>query len=469
MALLRRRNSASPEDSLWELNALIAQVTLEDINELENGRKRKGKEGAPLTDEEIAFQLYAEEAHTILNYVQDYYMAQSIALAIHTDSRLLKALEDEEVVANEDREYALALSQGREPPPRTFRSPPATITAPQPARAPTTAPASTLANPLSLLSFPRSYQSRNEGSSSTEVKPMVLFSGRSSAPKASTSSHASKAVECTICGDEIRGTIIKAPCGTCSYDTSCLKELYTRATMDESLFPPRCCQKPFELVDVQTHLGLTLTREFKKKAIEFSTPNRVYCHQPHCSKFLGPVTKTIRFIQCSNCLSSTCSSCKQKYHYPLPCTTTQDAEVIALGDRNGWKRCPSCHQLIELSVGCYHMTCRCRHEFCYLCAATWKRCQCVQWDENRLIEAAEVRVQRGLNQNRRVPAAPAFQQMVQREAQRLREDHDCRHYMWNRRNGGGNCETCGFWLRDFLLQCRECRMLACVRCRRNRL
>lgn len=43
-------------------------------------------------------------------------------------------------------------------------------------------------------------------------------------------------------------------------------------------------------------------------------------------------------------------------------------------------------------MGCYHMTCRCKTEFCYLCKATWKTCRCVQWDERRLFRVAEERV-----------------------------------------------------------------------------
>jgi hypothetical protein len=39
---------------------------------------------------------------------------------------------------------------------------------------------------------------------------------------------------------------------------------------------------------------------------------------------------------------------------------------------------------VELSTGCFHMTCRCKAQFCYLCAARWKSCACVQWNERRL-------------------------------------------------------------------------------------
>ncbi|KAI5987408.1 hypothetical protein F5J12DRAFT_728428, partial [Pisolithus orientalis] len=48
--------------------------------------------------------------------------------------------------------------------------------------------------------------------------------------------------------------------------------------------------------------------------------------------------------------------------------------------------------LIDLNMGYYHMTCRCRTEFCYLYGAPWKVCRCPQWDECRLFAVAEQRV-----------------------------------------------------------------------------
>merc|ERR1719461_2273232 len=39
------------------------------------------------------------------------------------------------------------------------------------------------------------------------------------------------------------------------------------------------------------------------------------------------------------------------------------------------KPCPRCKTLIQRSYGCNHMTCDiCKHEFCYVCMANWKRC-----------------------------------------------------------------------------------------------
>jgi hypothetical protein len=257
-------------------------------------------------------------------------------------------------------------------------------------------------------------------------------------------------VNCTVCGDPIRTQIIRAPCGGCSYDVECLRELYTRATTDESLFPPRCCQRLFQLATVRVYLGPAIAQAFERKAVEFSTPNRVYCARPQCSAFLGPASTVARSLHCTACLRATCAACKEEGHWPRPCRATQDAEVLAMGVQEGWKRCPACTTLIELTIGCYHMTCRCRKQFCYLCAATWKECMCPQWEENRLFAAAEVRVQRALDQRQAAPAAPEMRRLVRQEAEQLRVDHECQHQLWRYRQGRGMCESCHHTLPNYL-------------------
>lgn len=109
--------------------------------------------------------------------------------------------------------------------------------------------------------------------------------------------------------------------------------------------------------------------------------------------------------------------------------------------------------------------CKCHHEFCYLCGLTWKTCACVQWDEGRLLQAAEHRVQRQVQGN------PYLNQnlAVAQEAARLRRDHNCDHRRFDRVDGAHRCELCRENLADFILECWECDLQICVRCRQNRL
>lgn len=59
---------------------------------------------------------------------------------------------------------------------------------------------------------------------------------------------------CVICGDEIHGPLVRAPCRD-AYDVGCLVELFRATTVDESLFPPACCRQPFSAVTVRQFLN----------------------------------------------------------------------------------------------------------------------------------------------------------------------------------------------------------------------
>eukprot|EP00128_Syssomonas_multiformis_P013918 Colp12_sorted_trinity150504_noHs@36133 len=85
----------------------------------------------------------------------------------------------------------------------------------------------------------------------------------------------------------------------------------------------------------------------------------------------------------------TCSKCETKYcfvhggsHGGSPCPPEDGGDkrkrekLLQKVRRKGWeavrtKACPSCHSRIEKNMGCNHMTCRCGHEFCWLCRRPW--------------------------------------------------------------------------------------------------
>ncbi|KAI0824146.1 hypothetical protein BC628DRAFT_1339647 [Trametes gibbosa] len=183
---------------------------------------------------------------------------------------------------------------------------------------------------------------------------------------------------CTICGDDIADTVVRLDCGH-TFDTCCLREMFQRATVDETLFPPKCCQGAVALSTAEPHLDAPLVARFQKKSREFSTVDRVYCHNAACAAFLGPATPDTpdaATLRCEECGAGTCAGCKAQSHPGVPCHFQAEEAVIDLGKEHGWQRCTACKHLVELSIGCYHIICRCNYQFCYLCGAQWKQCNC---------------------------------------------------------------------------------------------
>ncbi|OJA13081.1 hypothetical protein AZE42_12040 [Rhizopogon vesiculosus] len=235
----------------------------------------------------------------------------------------------------------------------------------------------------SLLTMPAS-------SGPTPSSPSQVPTTTARAPRRATGH------DCVICQDPIFEPEILAPCGH-FYDIGCITDLFRAATRDESLYPPRCCRQNIPLPQVRHHLTQALLTEFELKAREFGTLKRVYCAAPACSQFLGPLCEGLSFkiFTCLSptCTMATCGKCSGKYDgWNHNCTPDAEIErVLTLSRKSGWSRCPGCAQMIELNMGCYHMTCRCKTEFCYLCRASWKTCTCPQWDEDRLLAEAEHR------------------------------------------------------------------------------
>ncbi|KAI5848047.1 hypothetical protein BZA05DRAFT_340376 [Tricharina praecox] len=290
-------------------------------------------------------------------------------------------------------------------------------------------------------------------------------SGTSSGVSSSTSLPC-EAVCCSCLEDHF---CVTAPCGD-TYCHNCLKKVFHNATWDEELFPPRCHKQEIPLYLAQPFLQKEEIAEFKAKREEFTSHNRVYCHNSQCGVFI--LTKNIvdDCATCNACAMRTCVSCKQRYHGKTDCPTdTNLNKTLELAAANGWQRCYTCHALVERLFGCQHISCKCGAEFCYRCGLKWKTCQCGDWDERALERRAEQLAIREVLADR--PAVPARIAHRTREIrQRLQERHVCEHDgEWQVLNGQHNCEMCGDRLRAYIWSCEGCSVLACTRCRMHRV
>ncbi|KAK5995452.1 hypothetical protein PT974_03859 [Cladobotryum mycophilum] len=252
--------------------------------------------------------------------------------------------------------------------------------------------------------------SRNEGHSFTPIifREPTLFvqpPAQGTGRKRQLDPDLNELGDCIACGESTPASdMAKCPCSH-QYCRKCLTRLFEMSIKDESLFPPRCCKKSIPLEDHRNILSSKLAGEFKAKEIEFRTPNRTYCHDPACSTFI-----------------------------PL--------------------------QFIKNDVG----TCA---QFCYVCGAKWKNCQCILWDEGSLIRTANERVER--DPNARALQGEQRAQAVAVQVERLRNDDECEHDDFKYLRGEHECEICGDVLPWFIYECRECGLWACGECRYNRL
>ncbi|KAI0937560.1 hypothetical protein AcV5_000367 [Taiwanofungus camphoratus] len=211
-----------------------------------------------------------------------------------------------------------------------------------------------------------------------------------SASRAKTTCDDEHKHSCVICQSKISKAEILTPCGH-YYDVSCLVGLVEASTRDESLFPPRCCRQHIPETLFKRHMTPDLAALFTEKSAEFGTVRRVYCANPACSRFLGARTSGLGYsiytCPSPSCALPTCSRCRTAVNSPALHRCKHDSShkaVLELAQRKGWSRCPACDQMIELQSGCFHMTCVCSMQFCYLCRAPWKTCACARWEEVEL-------------------------------------------------------------------------------------
>ena len=271
---------------------------------------------------------------------------------------------------------------------------------------------------------------------------------------------------CIACGDTINGRYyVKAPCDH-FYDLQCITDLIRHAITDESLFPPRCCKQALPTHLFNSLIPSDVREAFEKKSAEFSTPtkDRRYCPRPTCSSFLGSAQALGRSVTCPSCKAAACTHCRKAAHPGRQfCEPDDDTAVVSgLIKENNWQRCPECHAVVELTLGCNHITCRCKAEFCYECAMLWKTCRCEQWVERRLYAEAERRVAAEETAHaaplfedwgaalQRIQVATERQRRVVEVAERLRTHHECDH-RWQRRQGSGRCGDCGNYMKYFLM------------------
>ncbi|KAJ6486832.1 hypothetical protein C8R45DRAFT_996149 [Mycena sanguinolenta] len=187
-------------------------------------------------------------------------------------------------------------------------------------------------------------------------------------------------------------------------------------------FPVSCptCQvkpgeQPVEIGDMTARLVLGEANMDEWNHARFlSTLNLIYCPHKGCDETfdaddVAPAPSGVKhaatLVQCPRCRGSLCKSCKAIWHENLTCAQYQalplterapeDVAFANLAAQEKWRRCPKCSAMVELKFGCNHITCICKHHFCYTCGADFEhtngkyRCTggmgCKVWEEQNLL------------------------------------------------------------------------------------
>lgn len=184
---------------------------------------------------------------------------------------------------------------------------------------------------------------------------------------------------CHVCLDQaLRGFRLECQHEYCS---GCMYETLIRAVRDASHLPRKCCDIPINMALPRVLLNKVTADILQAKTDELLAEKKMYC--PACSQFinLDLVDSSAHKIWRCLCANRVCVECRTNEHPGLSCLENQAAVrgcnqlVIQLGERRGWKRCPHCRTMIELTEGCNHMTCiSCLQQFCFRCLRDWRTC-----------------------------------------------------------------------------------------------
>jgi hypothetical protein len=141
-----------------------------------------------------------------------------------------------------------------------------------------------------------------------------------------------------------------------AYCRECLIGIFEASLSDPSLFPPRCCSEPIPLSTTLFFLPQEIHERFLSRLEELDTPDKTYCSDPACAQWIRPTSIEAGIATCRECQKRTCAFCKEEQHEDL-CPEDEDVKkLMRFVRKRKWQTCPSCKNVVELSLGCYHIT-----------------------------------------------------------------------------------------------------------------
>ncbi|KAK4717869.1 hypothetical protein R3W88_016207 [Solanum pinnatisectum] len=208
------------------------------------------------------------------------------------------------------------------------------------------------------------------------------------------------------------------------YCYSCMNK-HVEAKLLQGMLP-KCphdtCKSELKLDNCKKFLIPKLCDLMSERVKETTIPitEKIYCPNPKCSTLMSKAEVHISIqnvsvgkqqagaTTCTKCHLNFCINCRVPWHKNMTCfdyrrlnpyLCVEDANLKSLAAQSCWRQCVKCNHMVSLGEGCYHIYCRCGHEFCYTCGAEWKNkkatCSCPVWDERNIIYDSRLQPRRG--------------------------------------------------------------------------
>ncbi|CAI2369937.1 unnamed protein product [Moneuplotes crassus] len=200
-------------------------------------------------------------------------------------------------------------------------------------------------------------------------------------------------LECGICYEKIElSEILFMDCAH-SYCKDCIQG-HINSKVEERVFPIKCpdenCAHTISDEELQEFLNsfqdyAKVKMEETKLSLEQSDEVYYNCLTPDCkNQFVHSPDGEDYSYTCFFCHKSYCLRCKVEWHENFSCEEyrkykgypEEDRQFQKYLDGTPFKQCPKCGHWVEKVSGCNHITCRCKYEFCYICTAKHKTCNC---------------------------------------------------------------------------------------------
>ncbi|OIT32560.1 PREDICTED: probable E3 ubiquitin-protein ligase ARI9 [Nicotiana attenuata] len=208
------------------------------------------------------------------------------------------------------------------------------------------------------------------------------------------------------------------------YCFSCMNK-HVEAKLLQGMLP-ECphdkCKSGLKIDNCKKFLTPKLYDLMNERVKETTIPitEKIYCPNPKCSTLMSKsevqITAPNAFVgneqvgarMCTKCRLHFCINCRVPWHQNMTCfdyrrlnpyLCVDDVKLKSLATKSLWRQCVKCNHIVSLGEGCYHIYCRCGHEFCYTCGAEWKNkkptCSCPIWDERNIIYGNRPQPRRG--------------------------------------------------------------------------